>query len=197
MLWRTRGVRRPKCKPHCQSSEGRDYRGRASENGPDRRRPLKPALVTAGQVLVRRFVYLEHYEPYRPRDPSAVHASIPRPGWPHIVGHGTRDERGCAEFAELVRYCGDRYAPRRSSRGASSNWSSQTCWAASSEPSSGEKRLAVVPLLLVSAGHASATFRGWSRRPPSGSPTQRSRRCRISVRTRQCSISLSAATGKP
>ncbi|HEY4313439.1 MAG TPA: sirohydrochlorin chelatase [Pirellulales bacterium] len=71
-----------------------------------------------------------------------------------IVGHGTRDERGCAEFAELVQQVILR-APRTIVEG---------CFLELVEPDlpravdraieRGASCLAVVPLLLVSAGHA-------------------------------------------
>ncbi len=71
-----------------------------------------------------------------------------------IVGHGTRDERGCAEFAELVRAVAA-LSPATIVEG---------CFLELVEPDvlrgvaraieRGASRLAVVPLLLVSAGHA-------------------------------------------
>lgn len=71
-----------------------------------------------------------------------------------IVGHGTRDERGCAEFAELASLAAA-LAPTTIVEG---------CFLELVEPDlmggvaravrRGARRLAVVPLLLVSAGHA-------------------------------------------
>ena len=71
-----------------------------------------------------------------------------------IVGHGTRDERGTAEFAELANLVAT-LAPATIVEG---------CFLELVEPDlmggveravrRGAARLAVVPLLLVSAGHA-------------------------------------------
>lgn len=77
-----------------------------------------------------------------------------RPDGLIVVGHGTRDDRGCAEFAELVNLVTG-LAPRTTVEG---------CFLELVEPDliggverairRGARRLAVVPLLLVSAGHA-------------------------------------------
>ncbi len=77
-----------------------------------------------------------------------------RPDGILIVGHGTRDERGCAEFAELTGLV-TALAPAVIVEG---------CFLELVEPDliggvqralrRGARRLAVVPLLLVSAGHA-------------------------------------------
>ncbi len=87
-------------------------------------------------------------------DDSPTNLSARAPDGLLIVGHGTRDEQGCAEFAELVRHV-ERLSPKTIVEGCFLELVQPDVLAGIARAKDrGARRLSIVPLLLVAAGHA-------------------------------------------